>query len=81
MSRFEIIKERTVKNSHKVTELTSDCWYVIYINDKDEILTDLVKSSTMSEVFDYYYDKGVTVKEIVLARGHLNPKMHKPKIK
>lgn len=81
MSRFEILKERTIKNSHKVTELTSDCWYVTYLNSKDEILTDLVKSSTMGEVFDHYYDKGVLTKEIILARGHLNPKIHKPKIK
>lgn len=81
MSQFEKLKERTIKDSYKVTDLTSDCWYVTYINSKKEVLTDLVRCSTMGGVFDHYYDLGVQIKDISLARGHLNPKFYSPKLK
>lgn len=80
MSKFKILKEKVVKNEFKVTDLTSDCWYVTY-TDGESLITDLVKSTSMGEVFDKYYDDKKYVKEIVLARGHLNPKIHQPKIK
>ena len=69
-----IVKENVKVSIINLKDLTTDCHYVYYGDDK----VDIVRAQTMAMIFDYYYDKGIKLKKIEVSGGKLNPKLCKP---
>ena len=75
MGRFVILKEDVNPDELKSKDLTTDCYYIY----RESGTVDLAKG-TMVHIFDDYYDRGITLTQIKLSGGSLNPKLNSPNI-
>jgi len=75
MSRCVILKEDVDPNGIKKSDLTTDCYFVHRAGGK----VDIARGSAV-HIFDEYYDRGITLTQIEMSGGSLNPKLNSPKI-
>lgn len=75
MSRCVILKEDVNPSEISKSDLTTDCYFVHRNGGK----IDIAKGS-MVHIFDDYYDRGITLTQIELSGGNLNPKLNSPNI-
>ena len=75
MGRCVILKEDVDPGTIKKSDLTTDCYFVHRSGGK----IDVVRGSAV-HIFDDYYDRGITLTQIELSGGNLNPKLNSPNI-
>ena len=75
MGRCVILKEDVDPSDIKKGDLTTDCYFVHCKGGK----VDVARGS-MVHIFDEYYDRGITLTQIEMSGGSLNPKLNSPKI-
>lgn len=84
LSKYDVILmvENTNEDNVRDTEhnLPSDVHLVTYV-DGDDIKYDAVRASKMSDIFDGYFDMGVTVTGIRSGYGKIKPKLYNPEKK
>jgi hypothetical protein len=44
------------------------------------VFTDVVRSHTMADIFDLYFDEGKKINKIWILGGKLNPKLAEPEL-
>jgi hypothetical protein len=68
----EILQEKTTLEKSKEKKYPTDAFNVYYDCDGTECL-DVARSSKMSNIFDFYYDKYKNVKKIDYGFGTVSP--------
>lgn len=84
LSKYDVILmvENTTEDNVRDTEhtLPTDVHLVTYL-DGDDIKYDAVRAHKMADIFDGYFDMGVTVTSIVSGYGKIKPKLYNPEKK
>ena len=75
MGRCIIVKEDVDPSDINKSDLTTDCYFIHRTGGK----VDVVRGSAV-HIFDDYYDRGITLTQIEMSGGNLNPKLTSPKI-
>jgi len=75
MGRCIILKEDVDPNDISKSDLTTDCYFIHQSGGK----IDIARGSAV-HIFDDYHDRGITLTQIEMSGGSLNPKLNKPKI-
>jgi hypothetical protein len=75
MGRCVIVKEDVDLSDISKSDLTADCYFIHRTDGK----VDVAKGSAV-HIFDDYYDRGITLTQIEMSGGSLNPKLNSPKI-
>lgn len=75
MGRCVIVKEDVDPSDISKGDLTTDCYFVHRKGGK----VDIVRGSAV-HIFDDYYDRGITLTQLEMSGGSLNPKLNSPKI-
>ena len=72
---MENTTEETVRNEQ--SELPTDVHVVTYKDDNGEQKVDAVRAYRMTDVFDGYHDRGITVLSISSGFGSVRPNLYK----
>ena len=75
MGRCVIVKEDVDPSDISKGDLTTDCYFVHRSGGK----VDVVRGSAV-HIFDDYYDRGITLTQLEMSGGSLNPKLNSPNI-
>lgn len=70
-----ILKEDVDPNEISTGDLTTDCYFVHHSGGKID-----VARGSMVRIFDDYHDRGITLTQIEMSGGTLNPKLNKPRL-
>lgn len=76
MTKVSVVVEDVDPREIPLSELTTDCHFVIREDGK----TDIVKAYRKVDIFDTYYDIGIPLREIRISGGTLNPRSKTPKL-
>jgi hypothetical protein len=76
---MENTTEETVRNEQ--SELPTDVHVVTYKGEDGEQKVDAVRAYRMTDVFDGYYDRGITVLSISSGFGSVRPNLYGNKTK
>lgn len=80
-SKILIVAERVDLDALDKSFLTTDTHAVRYTDDEGRESVDLVRCSSMSHIFDAYYDAGYGVMRIWVVGGTRNPKVSKAELR
>ena len=75
MGRCIILKEDVDPKEISTGDLTTDCYFVHRMGGKID-----VARGSMVHIFDDYHDRGITLTQIEMSGGTLNPKLNKPRL-
>jgi hypothetical protein len=68
---MKIVKENIELSEISLRELNTDCHTVT----REDGIIDLVRSHSMVDIFDFYYDRKIKLKRIEVSGGTLNPRL------
>ena len=75
MGRCIILKEDVDPTGIHKSNLTTDCYFI----HRADGGIDIARGS-MVHIFDDYHDRGITLTQIEMSGGSLNPKLNKPQL-
>lgn len=79
-AKVRIMGEKVEIDRLDLSKLTVDCHGVEYISENNLVFTDVVRSHTMADIFDLYFDEGKKINKIWVLGGKLNPKLAEPEL-
>ena len=79
-AKVRVVGEKIEVDKIDLSRLTVDCHGVEYISENNLVFTDVVRSHTMVDIFDLYFDDGKKISKIWILGGKLNPKLTEPEI-
>jgi|TARA_X000001388_G_C2179395_1_gene102980 hypothetical protein len=79
-AKVKIMGEKVEIDRLDLSKLTVDCHGVEYISENNLVFTDVVRSHTMADIFDLYFDEGKKINKIWILGGKLNPKLAEPEL-
>ncbi|UYE97275.1 hypothetical protein [Cyanophage S-TIM54] len=79
-AKVRIVGEKIEVDNLDLSRLTVDCHGVEYISENNLVFTDVVRSHTMVDIFDLYFDEDKKINKIWILGGKLNPKLAEPEI-
>jgi hypothetical protein len=76
MSKVHTLKESVDPDLIEPRRLTNDCYIVV----RKDNTVDVVRSQKMVDVFDFYHDRDIPLRNIFMSGGRLNPRLQSPQI-